>query len=496
MGNDNKIEIPENTETQEMELSKIREEKKSKKTGGQKASAVLFLKKELNGLKSKSTEKPYNLEEEFAKTRKNRSAVIPLVLVFCAFLMAGFVYGTYFLLSKDKISVDLSDGLFEEVNVEDLADEVTRTTVMYENSLRNLDSLKKSLDEKLSEAKKQYEFNLFVIDSMNIDDSKDLKARKNAAKDENKRNIEEIHSEMDKKIQDAQKEAENYKIRLENYKKQTLANENQSEEKDEKEILARLEREKIIRDYEQRILDLKKELSDEREKNHKEKQEAVETLSSKYQAEIAGLDPQLDDKTADSIISGSGHLKNTSFLLSKYTDKDDKVSDAKFRNVLRSSQSEYENYEYLYNVVKDIPQKYSVPEYVRTGNKLVVDATNNIVEAAVEAVNSLSGSYSAEKNERLVMQDAVLALISKEGKKAVVLQSFKDKLRLFVTYEIDSKLESGEKYAYVVANGTKISGKIYKRKDIVYFEPNSAGLSEDFKDLNVVSVGTEVMFTN
>lgn len=474
MGNDNKIEIPENTETQEMELSKIREEKKSKKTGGQKASAVLFLKKELNGLKSKSTEKPYNLEEEFAKTRKNRSAVIPLVLVFCAFLMAGFVYGTYFLLSKDKISVDLSDGLFEEVNVEDLADEVTRTTVMYENSLRNLDSLKKSLDEKLSEAKKQYEFNLFVIDSMNIDDSKDLKARKNAAKDENKRNIEEIHSEMDKKIQDAQKEAENYKIRLENYKKQTLANENQSEEKDEKEILARLER----------------------EKNHKEKQEAVETLSSKYQAEIAGLDPQLDDKTADSIISGSGHLKNTSFLLSKYTDKDDKVSDAKFRNVLRSSQSEYENYEYLYNVVKDIPQKYSVPEYVRTGNKLVVDATNNIVEAAVEAVNSLSGSYSAEKNERLVMQDAVLALISKEGKKAVVLQSFKDKLRLFVTYEIDSKLESGEKYAYVVANGTKISGKIYKRKDIVYFEPNSAGLSEDFKDLNVVSVGTEVMFTN
>lgn len=496
MGNDNKIEIPENTETQEIELSKIREEKKSKKTSEPKVSAVLFLKKELTGLKSKSTEKPYDLEEEFALTRKNRSPVIPLVLVFCALLMTGFVYGTYFLISKDKISVDLSDGLLEEVNVEDLADEVTRTTVMYENSLRNLDSLKKSLEEKLSEAKKQYEFNLFVIDSMNIEDSKDLKARKNAAKAENKKNIEEIHLEMDKKIADAQKESENYKIRLENYEKQTLANENQSEKKDEKEILAKLEREKIIRDYEQRILDLKKELSEEREKNQKEKQEAVETLSAKYQAEIAALDPQLDDKTADSIISDSKHLKNTSFLLSKYTNKEDKVSDEKLRSVLRLAQSEYESYEYLYKTVKDIPQKYSVPDYVKAGNKLVVNATNNIVETAVESVNSLSDSYNAEKNERIVMQDAVLALISKQGKKAVVLQAFKDKLRLFVTSDIDWTLKNDEKQAFIMVNGEKVGGKVYKKNEIVYFEPNSAGLSEDFKDLNVVSIGTEVTFTN
>ncbi len=510
MGNDNKIEnkieIPENTDTQEIELAKIREEKqqaelqeksnnkKESEKSETKASAVLFLKKELNQLKSKSKENPYDLETEFAKTKKNRSPLIPLVLVFCTILVAAFIYGTYFFISKDKISVDLSDGLLEEVNAEDLADEVTRTTVMYENSLRNIESLKKSLEEKLAEAKKQYDFNLFVIDSMNIDDQKDVKSRKNAAKSENKKKVEEIHLEMDKKIQDAEKESENLKIRLENYEKQEVANKNQSEEKDEKDILASLERERIIRDYEQRILDLNKELSEVREKTQEEKKEAIETLSKKYQDEIAGLDPQLNDKNAKSIIADSKYLKNADFVISKYTDKADKVSDEKLRNVLRRSQSEYESYDYLYKTVKDIPQKYSIPEYVKTGNKLVVDATNNIVETAVESVNSLSDSYNAEKNERIIMQDAVLSLISKEGKKCIVLQTFQDKLRLFVTNDVDSQLKKGEKEAFVMLNGKKVSGKVYKKDEIVYFEPNATDISEEIKDLNVVSVGTEVKF--
>lgn len=522
MGNDNeitnKIEIPENTDTQEIELAKIREEKKeeeirqqqseqgeesgqkerknNKKESETKASAVLFLKKELAQLKSKSAEKPYDLETEFAKTKKNRSPLIPLVLIFCTILVAAFIYGTYFFISKDEISVDLSDGLLEEVNAEDLADEVTRTTVMYENSLRNIESLKKTLDEKLAEAKKQYDFNLFVIDSMNIDDQKDVKSRKNAAKSENKKKVEEIHLEMDKKIQDAQKESENLKIRLENYEKQEVANKNQSEEKDEKEILVQLERERIIRDYEKRLLDLNKELSEVREKNQEEKKDAIETLSKKYQDEISGLDPQLNDKTAKSIIADSKYLKNADFVLSKYTDKADKVSDEKLRNVLRRAQSEYESYDYLYKIVKDIPQKYSIPEYVKTGNKLVVDATNNIVETAVESVNSLSDSYNAEKNERTIMQDAILLLISKEGKKSIVLQTFQDKLRLFVTNDIDSALKKGEMQAFIMVNGKKVSGKVYKKDEIVYFEPDSVDISEEIKDLNIVSVGTEVTFTN
>ena len=495
MVDDNKIDIPDNTDTQEIELQALREERKKNKTDS-KTSVTIFLKKEISRLKYKSQVKPYDLEEEFAHTRRNRSFFVPGILILCVLFVCAMVYGAHLFINRFPVVIDLSDGFLEEVNVEDLADEITRTTVMYENSLRAIEALKVSHQEKLAQAQKQYEFDLFVIDQMNIEDKKDLRSRRNSAKSDYKRAVDEINSEMTLKLSAAEQESAAFKKRLESYEKQEEKNQSESENIDEKELLFRLEREKIIRDYEERIFDLKKELSALHDESQKEKQEAVESLSKKYQEEIAGLDPELNDKNAKEIISSGEKLKGAGFNLSKYTDKAEKVSDQKLRETLRKAQTNLENYEYLYNTVKNLPQKHSVPLYVKTGNKLVVNAVNEIVENSVESINSLSDAYTTERSERLVMQDAVLSLMTMQGKKAVVLQSFSDKLRLYVNDEIFRQIQKQEKEAYLFLNNRKIEGKMYQKNGVAFFEPASVDLSEEIKDFRIISVGTQVFLAD
>lgn len=505
MVNNNKV-IPDqrdNTDTQESELEQLRIEKakdeekddKKKKKSSKSSSAVsvdLFLKKELNSLKSRRSEKPYNFEEEFAKTRKNRSFYIPMVLILCALGLAGLVYGTFVFMAHYEMKVDLSDGLLEQVNVEDLADEITRTTVMYENSLKNIASLKANLEEKLSEAKKQYDFNLYVIDSMNIEDKREVKTRKAACKSEYKKALEEIHSEMDEKIFAVQTESDGFKARLESYEQQAVLNTNQDEGTDEKTVLARLEREKIIRDYEMRLADLKNEFEAFRTSSQKEKEEAINTLSKKYQDEIAGLDPELNDKDARTIIASSSSIRAGNFNISKFTDKAEKIRDTHLRSELKKAQEKFENYEYLYNAVKDLPQKHSVPDYLKTGNKLVISASNEIVEAAVDCVNNLADKYEAEHSEKEVMENAVGSLLISQGKKAVVIDCFDDRLRLFVTQDVLRRLQKEVLRSFIMIGDKKVEGQVLLKNGIIYFIPDAVDLSEKIDNFTTVSIGTEV----
>lgn len=501
MVNDNKIDIPDNTPTQEIELKKIRAEKAeseekrkagAKKERTQKASVSLFLKDELKGLKYKSGATPYDLEKEFALTRKNRSHAIPIALIICTLGIAILVYGTSWVINRFEISVDLSDGLLEEINVEDLADEITRTTVMYENSLKKIQALKINLEKRLYEAQKQLEFDNFVIDSMKIDDKKEVKSRKNQAKSDYKKAVDEIHSEMDPKLVAAEKESAGYKLRLESYEQQELKNRNQDEETDEKTVLVRLEREKLIRDYETQLAALNDQLENVREESLKEKQEAINVLAKKYQDEIAGLDPELDDMTARNIIDGAVSIKTQSFNLSKYTDKADKVNDVRLRAALRNAHGKYEDYQYLTEVVKGLPQKHSIPGYVKTGNRLVMSATNEIVEAAVESVNVLSENLEAEKAEKEVMMGALAALAELDGKKLIVVQNFSDRLRVYAASEILRKVQKESVSVYVMMEGKKIEGKLILKSGMLFFEPDAVDLSEEVKDMTVIPVGTEL----
>lgn len=501
MVNDNKIDVPDNTPTQEIELKKIRAEKaeaeEKQKAGGkkektQKASVSLFLKDELKGLKFKSGAKPYDLEEEFALTRQNRSSTIPVVLILCTLGIAGLVYGTSWVINRFQISVDLSDGLLEEVNVEDLADEITRTTVMYENSIKKIQALKDNLEKRLEEAKKQFEFDNFVIDSMKIDDKKEVKARKNQAKSDYKKAVEEIHADMDQRIVAAEKESAGYKTRLESYEQQELKNQNQDEETDEKTVLARLEREKLIRDYETQLATLNNQLETAREESLKEKQEAINVLAKKYQDEIAGLDPELNDMNAKNIIEAASSIKVQNFGLSKYTDKADKVNDVRLRAALRNAHGKYEDYQYLTETVKGIPQKHSIPEYVKTGNRLVMSATNEIVDAAVESVNVLAENLESEKTEKEVMMTALAALAEIEGKKLIVVQNFSDKLRVFAAPEIVRRVQKESVPVFVQMEGKKVEGKLIQKGGNLFFEPDAVDLSEEVKDMTVIPVGTEL----
>lgn len=512
MVNDNKIirEGRDSTDTQEVELEQLRLEKEQaekekenekaekkgkkseKKSGFQKASVSLFLKKELNNLKNRHSEKPYDFEEEYSKTKKNKTSFIPVTLVLCSLGIAGLIYGTYSVLERIDLNVDLSDGLLEEVNVEDLADEVTRTTVMYENSLKNIKVLQQNLEAKLTEAKKQYDFNLYVIDSMNIEDKREIKNRKASAKADYKKAVDEINQEAYPRIEAARKESEGYKKRLEDYEQQQVKNLSQDEETDEKTVLARLERERIIRDYETQLAELRTELNNVRSESQADKEQAINTLSKKYQDEIAGLDPELNDKEARSIIASAASLKAGTINIGKFTDKAEKIRDIHLRAEIRNAQSKYENYEYLNGAVKSLPQKHSIPEYVKASNKLVVSATNEIVEAAVESVNNLSDKLEAERSEKEVMENAVSSLLISQGKKAVVIKGFDDKLRLYVTQEVLRRIQKDDVKGFVMLGDKKIEGSIVLKSGIIYFMPDAVDLSEEIANFTLISIGTEV----
>ena len=256
---------------------------------------------------------------------------------------------------------------------------------------------------------------------------------------------------------------------MNSYTKQQIKNASSEDNLDQETILQRLEKEKLVEDYESRINSLQNIIEEIRTSNVADKKLSINILSKKFSDEIDGLDPVLSDVKAKKIITDGAKLHQEDFILSEYSDKS-KVHSEELCNALSDAEEKLENYSYLYGIYSSLPMKNSIPSYMRTSHKFVVNATNEIVKTSVQSVNELNTKLEKSERECSVLDSLVQSVLEKNNALAMVVSSSKKNAQVYVGQETSENLKNQRIDAKLKIEEKTILGQLYEEKGMFFFE--------------------------
>ena len=464
MGNDNKM-------TEEQKSTQIHQE------------VMLFLGKELERIHKTSSEQTYNIEKEYAETKKHRSPFTMLMLAGCfvvVFLIA-FIMVKTISAHNEEITVSVTE--FDDLNLKNLLNTVGAAQTNYDNAVKKRATIEGDMTVKLTAAEEAHTNDLFVIDSMTRLTRKKRQELVAEADQKYKKALAAVHEEYDGQLAQADKEVEEYKKQLADFDTAKVEAAKEKEKAlDSERRVKELEQKKIKDQYESRIAELNKKLSDTQQRNTEDMRNAVSNVSSQYQAEIALLDPSLNDAQANAIISGTKTAVAADFNASS-TMNQRGINSQKISNVMNDYQKIYDDYKYLDNVVASLPQKNSIPEYVAASHRLVnkmgstfTDTTFSLYHETVELngkINSLSNELSESRKQTADQQlyyeqsyDTLLALAKSSA--LLVFGTDYDNMRVYVTGKARYLITEAGADAEFKADKT-VKGKIFRAEDDSFY---------------------------
>ena len=467
MGNDNKI-------------TKISDEQRSNQIHKE---VMLFLGKELERIHHTSSEQSYNIEKEYAKTKKRHSPFTSLMLIgsFLVVLLIAFIMIKTISAHNEEITVSVS--AFDDLNLKNLLNTVGAAQTNYDNAVKNLATIESDMTVKLKAAEDAHTNDIFVIDSMTRLTKKRRGELVEEAEKKYKETVAAIHEEYDGQIVSAEKEVQEYKSQLAEFDTAKVQAAKEKEKAlDSERRVKELEQQKIKDQYESRIAELDKKLSDTQRRNSEEMRTAVSNVSAQYQAEIALLDPNLNDAKANSIISGTKAAGFADFNAGT-TVSQRGINSQKVVSVLNDYQKIYDDYKYLDKTVAGIPQKNSIPSYVAASHKLVnkmssafADTTISLYNETVQLngkINSLTDELEESRKQISQQQEyyeqSYETLLGLAKTSAVLVSATDyDSIKIYVTGKARYLITEAGADAEFKADKT-IKGKIFRAEDDSFY---------------------------
>ena len=447
MGNDNKI----------------------KQTNEQRHKEVLlFLNDELNRLQTVNSSDSYDLVREYEKTRKNRSPFVSLLLgisILVVFLLAWGLTA-YINTKNQEITVNLSE--FEGLNVKNLLDSVNKVQTNYDNAMKNKTNIISDRDVALRKAEEKRDSELFVIESLNLDDKKEIQKRQDAVIEEYEASVVQINEYYEPQIVLADNELAEYKKQLDEYDTSKLEAARQQEQAlDSERRVHRLEMDKLSKEYEARIAELQDSYAKERKDNSEQIRRQVSEVSQKYLQQIDQLDPDLTQTSTQGVVNTINAKPVEAFDSEKFIEEN-QIKDDTIETGLALFQQNYNKYTSVQQPFEEIPYKKSAPAYIK--------ASKNLVDSMGAVFEDTTLKLSAEKQELTTQIDALGNKITalngqieqlkrdNESEKAALKADFvKQKQQLAADYTglYDGILASAKASAVVVSAHSKDNIRIY-----------------------------------
>ena len=368
---------------------------------------MLFLGDEVRRIHQEAEDKSYDIEKEYAKTKKNHSPFnILVILTLFAIVIGTVAFMNKYITKKDEeIEVSLSE--FEDLNLNNLLNSVQTAQANYDSALKEKLTIETDYETKLNSIKEELDNNMFVLDSLNLSSKKEYNRRKNVLEAEYKAKVDEVKKEFEGQLLLAQKSVDVYKEQLDEFDSVKVSNAQEKEKLlNSERQLRELEINKIKKDYEERLSDMNQDMKDMRVQHTKEMREAVENVRNKYQAEIDTLDPKITDFKAMAIMNGAGTIGD---LASITLLEDNNVTNTEVIKDIKDYQKIYDDFKYLDDVVKSIPQKNSIPSYEKATRSLVNKMGRSYVETSMGYINHIN-----EKNEVIESKDNEISELNKK----------------------------------------------------------------------------------
>ena len=465
MGNDNKI-------TDEQRSNQIHKE------------VMLFLGKELERIHQVSSEQAYDIEKEYAKTKKHRSPFSLLMLLGCFVV----VFAIAFIMTKtisahnEEITVSLAE--FDDLNLANLLNTVGAAQTNYDNAVKKRATIEGDMAVKLKAAEDAHTNDIFVIDSMAR-----LSKRKRAelvgeADKKYKAAVAAVHEEYDSQLVQADKEIKEYKSQLAEFDAAKVEAAKEKEKAlDSERRVKELEQKKIKDQYESRIAELNRKLSEAQKRSTDDMRSAVSSVSSQYQSEIALLDPKLEDAQAAEIIQKANASEAAEFDGAAAM-KERSISTQKISSAVSEYQKLYDDYTYLDKAVAAVPQKNSIPSYVAASRKLVnemgaafVKLTASLYNETVQLngkIDSLSEELEESRREtaaqREYYSEPYETLLPLAKTNAVLLNvTDYDNMPVYITGKARYLITEEGANAEFKVDKTTVKGKLFRAEDDTFY---------------------------
>ena len=338
---------------------------------------MMFLGDELERIHKNARKDSYDIEKEYEKTKKNYSGFSIILLVSSILIIVGvaFIMTRVITSRNQEIVVSLQD--FEDINLKNLLNSVSAAQSNYDGALKAIARTDTEFNIALKEVEAERENEIFVLDSMHLDSQNEYNGRLKLINEKYEEKLQKLNEEYEAKRAAAEEDAEIFRLALTKFDASAIESAKDSNSMDSESQLHKLELKSQEDKYEKRIEELETALQEQRIKNQEEMRIAINRLVEKYQARIDELDPKLSDIKAKKIITSDEVLNQSDFNGSAALEKNE-ISEKRFVDAVEEYQNKYNQFKYLDDVVADIPQKNSIPEYV---------------SAARSLVNSMSSSY-------------------------------------------------------------------------------------------------------
>ena len=422
---------------------------------------LLFLNDELNRLQTTNSASSYDLEKEYAKTKKNRSPFVMLLLGISILVVFLLSWGlTAYINSKnEEITVNLAE--FEGLNVKNLLDSVNKVQTNYDNAMKNKANIISDRDVALKKAEEKRDSELFLIESLNLDSKKEIQKRQDAVYEEYEASVKQINEYYDPQIVLAENELAEYKKQLDEYDTSKLEAARQQEQAlDSERRVHRLEIQKISKEYEARIEALQNAYTIERTEHAEQTRRQVSEVSQKYIQQIDQLDPDLTNSSAQGIVNTINAKTVEAFDSAKFI-QENAIDDEGIQTALTLFQQNYNKFKSVQAPFESIPFKKSAPSYIKASLKLV-DSMGEVFEDTTlkmaEERKELNSQISSLKSQLEQLRRDT------DAEKVALKQSFaQEKAQLAQDYTslYDGILASAKASAVVMSAHSKDAIRIY-----------------------------------
>lgn len=348
----------------------------------------MFLDSELTSIYNQSKLQSYNLSKEYAETKSHHSPLPLVILAICLAVVLGTVVVMTSIISNKNRNITVEMNVFDDLNLKDLLDSVSKVQDSYDNAVKQRSIVISDRETAVRAADEKKEQDIFVVKSTKLS-SKEEKQRLDAIENEYKLTLSNIETTYAPKIAALDTEIHEYEKQLQQYDSSKVeAAQEQERLLNSERRVQELERRKLEQQYEARIEELEQTIADLRKSGSENVYKSVSSISEKYQAEIDGLDPKIKDRIADNIVKDAKSINAPAFSSGSLKEE---VTDTAITQGLEKYQSAYNDFTYLNKIIVGLPQKNTIPSYVKATKELVDSMGETFSEAAI--------GYQKDKNE-------------------------------------------------------------------------------------------------
>ncbi len=435
--------------------------KNGKQTPDQRHKEVLlFLNEELSRLQTVNSADSYDLEKEYAKTKKNRSFFSTGLLLGSLLVVFLLAWGITAGIEKQNSEITVNLEEFEGLNIKNLLDSVSKVQTNYDNAMKNRTNLVYDKEIALNKAAEKRDSDLFLIDSLTLD-AKQTEERKAAVYEEYEAAVALVNETYDPQIVNAEKELEEYKKQLDEYDTAKLESARQQEQAlDSERRVHQLEMDKLAKRYEDRISEMQDAMNQERQNNSEQMRKSVQEVSQKYLNQIAELDPDLSGEKSRSLVQSINTQSIQAFTPELYAGEE-LVKDDVISKGLEQFNEVYGQYTKVRAPMEEIPYKNTMPSYLSASKKLVDNMGQVFKDTSVKFYEQ-KYELAAKINELVAREDRLIK--ENEAEKAQMRSDFaREKAELAQDYVAvyEGILASAKAQAVVISARDKENIRIY-----------------------------------